>query len=252
MPSPRNDWTRRRPLLVGLTAAAGWLDALAWIHLGKVFLSFMSGNLLFLGVAAGDATWELFARAAVALAAFMLATYAGAWLTGSRLAPASRTLSMERTLQLEAAILALFALVWIAGRDPADDDALSVALIAIGAIAMGLQVAVALAWHVPNVVTVAMTGTLAQLAALGGWMRREGPGPAVAAAPPGALLVTVILVYLVAATVVAAVPATPVMALGPAVLVIAALVIDARSARAGAGRETATRRADRVARSGQR
>src|SRR3954454_22711341 len=46
-------WQQRRALLIGLTAAAGWLDALAWIYLGKVFLSFMSGNLVFLGIAAG-------------------------------------------------------------------------------------------------------------------------------------------------------------------------------------------------------
>jgi uncharacterized membrane protein YoaK (UPF0700 family) len=49
-------WQRRRVFLVGLTAAAGWLDALAFLYLGKVFISFMSGNLLFVGSAPATAT----------------------------------------------------------------------------------------------------------------------------------------------------------------------------------------------------
>ena len=149
---------------------------------------------------------------------------------------------MVRTLQLETVILALFAVVWIASGDPAGHDAVAFALIALGALAMGLQVAVALAWHIPNVATVAMTATIAQLAALGGWRRREQEDPAIAAAPPVALLVQLILAYLVAAIVVAALPAARVMALGPAFLVVAALLIDARSVAAAREREDSTGR----------
>jgi len=89
-------WQRRRALLIGLTAVAGWLDALAWIYLGKVFLSFMSGNLLFLEVATGQAHAGLLARAGSAL---------GGRLTGSRLAPGATAHPMIQTLRLEAAVL---------------------------------------------------------------------------------------------------------------------------------------------------
>src|ERR1700754_5086639 len=80
-------WQQRPALIVGLTAAAGWLDALVFLHLGKVFLSFMSGNLLFVGIATGTGDGGLLARAGAALAAFLLGTAAGARITGRRLAP---------------------------------------------------------------------------------------------------------------------------------------------------------------------
>jgi uncharacterized membrane protein YoaK (UPF0700 family) len=219
--APARDWEHRAALLLGLAAAAGWLDSLAWLHLGKVFLSFMSGNLLFLGLASGAAHGDLLARAATALAAFLIGSLAGARLTGSRLLPDAPGLAMARTLWLEAALLAVFAALWIAGGP-------SFALIAIGGLAMGLQAAVALAWHVPNVATVAMTATLAQLAAIAGWRGREGRSPAVVAAPPASLMVGLILAYVVSAVVVASLPASAAVALGPAVLVVAALLADAR------------------------
>src|SRR5438876_8317161 len=121
---PPDAWQRHVALLVGLSAAAGWLDVLVWIHLGKVFTSFMSGNLLLVGVAAGGGHGDLLARAAVALSAFILGSAAGALLTGSRLSPGA-ALPMERTLLLEAAVLAAFAVVWVAGGRPADQLPLS-------------------------------------------------------------------------------------------------------------------------------
>jgi uncharacterized membrane protein YoaK (UPF0700 family) len=222
-------WQQRRALLIGLTAAAGWLDALAWIYLGKVFLSFMSGNLLFLGIATGQAHGGLLARAAVAIAAFMAGSALGGRLTGSRLVPGATAHPMIRTLRLEAALLAAFAVLWGLGGNPAHDLGLAFALTAVGGLAMGLQAAVALAWHVPNVLTVAMTATLAQLGALTGWRRREGASDGVALAPAASLMVGLILAYLVAALAVAWLPASAALAFGPVVLVVAALVLDARA-----------------------
>jgi uncharacterized membrane protein YoaK (UPF0700 family) len=227
-PPPQDQaWPRHLALLVGLTAAAGWLDVLTWIHLGKVFSSFMSGNLLFLGIAT-DGDGALLAHAAVALAAFLIGCAIGALLTGSRLSPGA-ALAMDRTLLLEAALLGAFAVVWVAGGGPAGHSALSFALLAIGATAMGLQAAVAIAWHVPNVATVAMTATLIQLAALVGWRRRDGRGASVPGTPPASLMVPLIIAYLVSAIVVASVSESAAMAFGPMVLVLVALAIDARS-----------------------
>jgi uncharacterized membrane protein YoaK (UPF0700 family) len=220
-------WQGRRAFLIGITAAAGWLDALAFLYLGKVFLSFMSGNLLFVGLGAANGDGELLARAATALGAFLVGTTAGARLTGSRLAPGDARSPMGRTLVLEAGLLAAFAVVWLAAGTPADHPVLSFALIAIGAGAMGLQAAVALAFHLPNVATVAMTATLAQLGALIGWERREGSSVA-AGTPAASLLGALCLAYLLAAIVVALLPAGGAVALGPLVLLAAALVIDAR------------------------
>src|SRR5918999_631997 len=94
-------WQQRRIFLIGLTAAAGWLDALAFIHLGKVFVSFMSGNLLFLGIGAGDGDGGLVLRAAAVLAAFLAGAGVGARLAGSLLVPDAQG-PMRRALVVEA------------------------------------------------------------------------------------------------------------------------------------------------------
>ena len=143
---------------------------------------------------------------------------------------------MTRTLRLEAALLALFAVVSIAAGTPADHTGVSLALIVLGAGAMGLQAAVALAFHLPNVATVAMTATLAQLGALVGWRRREG-STVVRQTPAASLMVALSFSYLLAAIVVAIVPQSAAMALGPVLLLTLALAADARStghARRGA------------------
>ena len=222
-------WQERRAFLTGVTAAAGWLDTLAFLYLGKVFLSFMSGNLLFVGLGWGNGDGELLARAGTALAAFLIGTTAGARLTGSRVAPDDARSPMLRTLLLEAALLAAFAAVWLAAGTPADHPALSYALIALGAAAMGMQAAVALAFHLPNVATVAMTATLAQLGALLGWWRREG-SPVVSRTPAAPLLAALCLAYLIAAVLVAVLPSHPAIALGPVLLLGLAIAIDVREA----------------------
>jgi uncharacterized membrane protein YoaK (UPF0700 family) len=81
----------------------------------KVFISFMSGNLLFVGIGAGDGGLVL--RAGAVLAAFLVATAAGARLTGSRLVPGAQS-PPGRTLVLEASLLAAFAMLWLATGDP--------------------------------------------------------------------------------------------------------------------------------------
>lgn len=223
-------WQQRPAFLVGVTAAAGWLDALAFLYLGKVFLSFMTGNLLFLGIAGGTGDGDLLGRAAVALSAFLIGTVSGARMTGSRLSPDDADSTMTRTLRLEAALLAAFAALWLVTGTPAEHTALSLCLIAVGAGAMGLQAAVALALHLPNIATVAMTATLAQLGALAGWRRREG-SPVLDRTPAASLMLALCVTYLVAAIVVATVPETAAMALGPVLLLAVTLTIDARSRR---------------------
>jgi uncharacterized membrane protein YoaK (UPF0700 family) len=108
-------------VLVGITAAAGWLDALALLYLGKVFVSFMSGNLLFVGIGAGNGDGGLVVRAGAVLGAFLVGTAVGARITGSRLVPGTRR-PLGRTLLLEAGLLAAFALLWVVVGDPRPFD----------------------------------------------------------------------------------------------------------------------------------
>src|SRR5690349_18230385 len=54
----------RTRLVLLLTLAAGWTDALSYVHLNKVFSSFVSGNILFIGLALAQGNGALFVRAA--------------------------------------------------------------------------------------------------------------------------------------------------------------------------------------------
>jgi uncharacterized membrane protein YoaK (UPF0700 family) len=222
-------WQTRRGFLFGLTAAAGWLDTLAFLYLGKVFISFMSGNLLFVGIGAGDGNGALVSRAGAALGTFLVATAVGARLTGSRVAPDAER-PLRRALLIEGLLLAVFGVLWLTMGKPAGHPTTTFALLVVGAAAMGLQAAISLSFHLPNVATVALTGTLAQLGALVGWRAREGR-PVVAETPAASLLILLCLAYLISAVIVAAVPETPAMAFGPVLLLASAVAIESPSAR---------------------
>src|SRR3954451_19593499 len=102
-------WEEHRTFLVGLSAAAGTLDALTFLYLGKVFASFQSGNVLFLGLGAGGGHGGLLIRAAAVLTAFFLGTAVGARLIGDRVDPAGSLWAERRVFGIEAILLTLFA-----------------------------------------------------------------------------------------------------------------------------------------------
>ena len=209
-------WQDHRAFLIGITAAAGWLDALAFLHLGKVFNSIMTGNVVFVGLGAGQGDWGRVLRAGVALAAFVLGSFVAARLVGRRLMPGAAAVGLARTLAMEGALLAGFAALWLAIGSPADHPGLQVVLLGIGALAMGVQAAIALALKIPNVATVALTATIAQLGAFGGWLERDSGVPD--DVPSRALMSALVLTYFAGALIVALAPDWPILALGPVAL----------------------------------
>jgi uncharacterized membrane protein YoaK (UPF0700 family) len=223
-------WPGRSTFLIALTAAAGWLDALSFLHLGKVFNSIMTGNVVFVGLGAAHGDGGLVARAGLALGAFMLGSFTGARVVGPRLSAAADDDGLPWALMLEAALLIGFAVLWLAIGRPADHPALRAVLLAVGATAMGVQAAVALALKIPNIFTVALTATIAQLGAYAGWLRRDHAIPADVASP--ALMGALVLTYFVGALIVATGPDWPVLSLGPVVLL--GLGVTARPGRRAA------------------
>jgi uncharacterized membrane protein YoaK (UPF0700 family) len=115
-------WEDRRAFLIGITAAAGWLDALAFLRLGKVFNSVMTGNVVFVGLGAGDGDGARVLRAGVALIAFAFGALVGARLVGRRMT-ADAAARLPRALTLEGALLAVFAALWLAAGTPAGHPA---------------------------------------------------------------------------------------------------------------------------------
>lgn len=166
----------RDPLLLALTAAAGWTDALSYAALGRVFTANMTGNLVLLGLAIGQVAGTAVERSAVALAGFAAGALLGALLTRGRLAgpwPPRVTVA----LAVEAAMLLAFAGLWLAGAAEGTAAGLD-ALIALSALGMGVQSAAIRRLDVPGVATTFVTGTitslmagLAALQAASGWRR---------------------------------------------------------------------------------
>jgi uncharacterized membrane protein YoaK (UPF0700 family) len=168
------------PVLLGLTAVTGLVDAASVLGLGRVFTANMTGNVVFLGFAVAGAPGLSFARSFVALMAFVV----GAAI-GGRVA---RGIDSERavrstTLAFGAEAALLLAATGVALGAGSDLSSLSVRLyaaIVLTGLAMGIRNAVvrklAVADATTTVLTLTITGLAADSSLAGGgdprWQRR--------------------------------------------------------------------------------
>jgi uncharacterized membrane protein YoaK (UPF0700 family) len=136
-----------------LSSTAGVMDGAAFLALGNVFTSAMSGNTIVLGVAIGQGRIE---AALYALAAFL--GYAGGAALGV-LPLHSPTRGIALTILLEGAFLTAFAVAWTLLGGPAGQTEMYI-LIVLSAIAMGLQGAAGRALALPGIPTIVITSTL--------------------------------------------------------------------------------------------
>jgi uncharacterized membrane protein YoaK (UPF0700 family) len=150
----------RTILTVALTAGSGSLDALAFLGLGKVFVSVITGNLVLFGIGLGQSEHELALRVAVAIASYAVGATAGAAITGR--AQADQPVWPARVsaaLLVELALLAGFAGGWeLAAARPA--GAAQLTLLAVAAVAMGLQSAAVNRLALPGFSSTYLTSTL--------------------------------------------------------------------------------------------
>jgi len=154
-----------RLALLLLTLVAGWVDALCFLGLGKVFSSFMSGNFLFLGIALGQGDRDFLLRALSALGGFLAGAVAGTVLVSRR--KASACALTPGVLVVEMALLLGFGCYWLTVPDIAADTLAQRVLLALAALAMGMQASVVLAMNIPGVATNALTGTFTLIARIG-------------------------------------------------------------------------------------
>ena len=121
----------RRNLLLAcaLSALAGYVDSIGYLHLGGLFVSFMSGNSTRMGVSLADGNWSAAAEALSLIALFVLGAACGSLIVLGR-----GQYSQSRLLLIEALLLAAAALLYAFGL-----DRLAIAAIVV---AMGLENAV--------------------------------------------------------------------------------------------------------------
>jgi len=123
------DSRRNVALACALSALAGYVDGIGFLHLGGLFVSFMSGNSTRMGVSLAQAHWLDAAEALGLIGLFVIGAAAGSLIVLGR-----GTHRQPLVLLVEALLLAVAALAYSFGL-PA---------LAIGAIvlAMGLENAV--------------------------------------------------------------------------------------------------------------
>ena len=133
----------RDVLLAVLAVAAGSIDALSWLALGKVFSAFMTGNMVFIAVGLSSRDSVLALHAAVAVGAFG----AGAWATAAAMPPQHPGVLWPARVTsglLGSALVQLaFWGVWLAvGGHP---GSMLLVMLALSAFAMGTQTSAAIA-----------------------------------------------------------------------------------------------------------
>jgi uncharacterized membrane protein YoaK (UPF0700 family) len=120
---------RNLALACALSALAGYVDGIGFLHLGGLFVSFMSGNSTRMGVSLAQGDWSNAAAALGLVALFVVGAAGGSLIVLGR--GANR---QPWVLLVEAALLAVAALCYAFGR--------SNAAIAAMVLAMGLENAV--------------------------------------------------------------------------------------------------------------
>src|SRR5262249_10539668 len=108
----------RDAMLLILTWAAGAVDAVSYLGLGHVFTAMMTGNTVLLGLALAQGELLAAGRSILALLGFALGVTVGATIVERDESESEWPRAVTAALGLEAAILAVFAVVWHL-KDPA-------------------------------------------------------------------------------------------------------------------------------------
>jgi uncharacterized membrane protein YoaK (UPF0700 family) len=162
-PSPGSRDGPLPPLLLILTLITGMVDAASFLMLGHVFVANMTGNVVFLGFALSGAKGVSIAASLVGIGAFLAGGVAGGLLGGRFGSHRGRLLRAVLAFQLAFFV---FAVVVAAadGGDPIEHGRRYL-LIALLAVAMGIQNATARRLAVPELTTTVLTMTLTGIAA---------------------------------------------------------------------------------------
>lgn len=160
-------------LIVILAATAGATDAWSYFGLGHVFIANMTGNTVLLGAALSEGHAPGVARPAVAIACYVCGVFLGTALletifaarfwAGSAAKEEVWPQKISWVLGMESLLLIAGAIVW--ARYGASVAAIRHALVAIAAVALGLQSAAMQSLKLPGIVTTYITGTWTTLVA---------------------------------------------------------------------------------------
>jgi uncharacterized membrane protein YoaK (UPF0700 family) len=144
-------------LLLALTMLAGVLDATTILRLGHVFVATMTGNLVFIGLAAAGAHGFSVAVSALALVGFVIGV-----LIGGRVCQAARShrgLALRNTLRVKLGMASAVAIIAII-TGPHFSSAATDTMVLLLSMSMGAQLATIRYLKVPDLLTVVLTMTI--------------------------------------------------------------------------------------------
>ena len=144
-------------LLLLLTVGTGLIDAVSILGLGRVFIANMTGNVVFIGFALAGAPGYSLWGSVVALAGFLAGASVGGVIISRFGRHRGRLLRNALAVQL-VIFLAALAISLTGGASLS--VARQVAIVAIGALALGIQNAVVRHLAVPDMTTTVLTMTL--------------------------------------------------------------------------------------------
>jgi uncharacterized membrane protein YoaK (UPF0700 family) len=162
------DW-----LLVGLSFGTGIYEAICFLTFGKVFTAAMTGNLVLLGIgvagthqpAGPNPVTVVIALAAFAAGAALAMPILKRFNGDKETADSNVFQAWPRRVSIALAIALVpqagFLIVWVTAASPAS---LAYTLMALSALAMGLQMNAIRDLHVPGISTTAFTATFIDLA----------------------------------------------------------------------------------------
>jgi uncharacterized membrane protein YoaK (UPF0700 family) len=151
-------------MLCLLAWAAGLVDAISYLALGRVFTAMMTGNTVLLALAIGQGEGMAVLRSAIALACFSVGAATGAIIVSRGRSREEWPPSVTAAFAVEAFLLAGFTAVWHVAGSTLTAGTTSL-LIALSGLAMGIQAAAVRHLGIPGVATTYLTGTLTSLMA---------------------------------------------------------------------------------------
>ena len=148
-------------MLIALTVAAGVVDSVSFLGLG-VFIANMTGNLVLLGIAAGQGSGGDVGRLATALGSFLVGVYAAGRATRRNPGAGGWPLRVRFALAAVFLLEAGFCVAW-AITEGQQGPELMLALTAVLGLAMGTQSAAVRTLAPSGMSTTFITGTLVDL-----------------------------------------------------------------------------------------
>jgi uncharacterized membrane protein YoaK (UPF0700 family) len=154
--------------LLALTCLAGVLDAVSILRLGHVFVATVTGNLVFLGLAAASAKGFAVGTSALAIGGFVCGVLIGARAAQS--AHSHRGLALRNVLTVKLSLAGVVTLIAVLTGPDLSTGVRDVTVVLLS-MSMGAQLAVIRYMKVPDLLTVVLTMTItgALTEHAGGW-----------------------------------------------------------------------------------